>query len=104
LTHVAAARSHDTLLGYENVDIEQTRAEATRALSILDEHLAECEFDGQRWLAAGHPTIADIACFPFVALSTEGGIERSGYHQLNRWLRRFRQLPGFIVMPGIPTI
>jgi glutathione S-transferase len=103
LMHSAAARLHDMLLGYEDVDAERARRDAHGALRVLDEHLAECEFDGQDWIAARHPTIADIACFPYVALSTEGGVERSAYHQVNRWLRRFRGLQGFIVMPGVPT-
>jgi glutathione S-transferase len=103
LMHSAAARLHDLLLGYEEIDVERARRDAHAALRVLDEHLAECAFDGQPWLAAGHPTIADIACFPYVALSADGGIERSDYHQVNRWLRRFRQLPGFIVMPGVPS-
>jgi len=103
LMHSASARLHDMLLGYEEIDAERARRDAHAALRVLDEHLAECEFDGQPWLAASHPTIADVACFPYVALSADGGVERSGYHQVNRWLRRFRQLPGFIVMPGVPA-
>lgn len=101
LMQAAAARLHDMLLGYEEIDAERARRDAHAALRVLDEHLTECEFDGQLWLAAGHPTIADIACFPYVALSADGGIDRSGYHQVNRWVRRMRQLPGFIVMPGV---
>ena len=103
LMSASAARLHEMLIGYEHIDIDCARRGAHDALRVLDEHLAECEIDGQPWVAAQHPTIADIACFPYVALSTDGGIDRSAYHHVNRWLRRFRQLPGFIVMPGVPS-
>lgn len=103
LMNCSAARLHEMLIGYEHIDIDRARQGAHDALQVLDTHLAECEFAGQPWLAATHPTIADIACFPYTALSHDGGVDRSAYHHVNRWLRRVRQLPGFIVMPGVPS-
>jgi glutathione S-transferase len=69
---------------------------------VLDEHLWFAEQEGQDWLCStGHPTIADIACFPYVMLSEEGGINRLPYPAIRRWTDRVKRIPGFTVMPGI---
>ena len=52
-------------------------------------------------LFRSHPSIADIACFPYVALAGDGGITIEDYQAIRRWLERVRRLPGFSVMPGI---
>ena len=45
----------------------------TTLFRVLDEHLWFAEQEGRDWLCGpDHPTIADIACFPYVALSEEG--------------------------------
>ena len=97
----SGARLHD-MLGYPG-EIEQLRAEAKRAFRILDDHLTDQEFEDRHWLAAGHPTVADIACFPYVALGNDGGIPLDDYPAIGRWLRRVMALPGFVDMPGIPV-
>ncbi len=96
----SAARLHDGL-GYE-FDVEACRAGAHRLFRVLDEHLWFGEREGRRWVCpAPHPTIADLAIFPDVALSEEGGISRADYPAVRRWVDRVRHLPGFIGMPGI---
>lgn len=102
ITHTAsAARLHDALF-YDNIDIALVRAGAHRLFRILDEHLFFAEQHGEDWLCPGdHPSIADIACFPYVMLSEEGGIERIDYPAIRRWCDRLKRIPGFIVMSGI---
>ena len=96
----SAARLHDGLF-YE-FDIEACRAGAHRLFRILDEHLWFGEQERRDWLCPGvRPTIADIACFPYVMLSEEGGISRQDYPAIRRWLDRVRRIPGFEVMPGV---
>lgn len=96
----SAARLHDGLF-YE-FDIEACRAGAHRLFRILDEHLWFGEQQGRDWLVPGdHPTIADIACFPYVILSEEGGISRQDYPAIRRWCDRVKRIPGFIVMSGV---
>ena len=95
----SAARLHD-LLNYPG-DIASLRAAAHAAFLVLDDHLAEQELRGQNWVAGPDPTVADIACFPYVALSNDGGIARDEYPAIERWLDRVMRLPGFIDMPGI---
>ncbi|MCY4301552.1 MAG: glutathione S-transferase family protein [Aestuariivita sp.] len=97
----SVARLHDGLL-YSHVDSEAARLGAHKLFRILDEHLYFCEQVEQTWICPGdQPTLADIACFPYVMLSEEGGISRIDYPALRRWCDRFKRIPGFVVMPGI---
>jgi glutathione S-transferase len=94
------ARLHDALF-YE-ADIDACRAGAHRLFRVLDRHLWFAERRAAGWLCEGtHPTVADIAVYPYVQLSEEGGISRRDYPAIRRWTDRFRALPGFIVMPGV---
>jgi glutathione S-transferase len=96
----AAARLHDTM--FADVDIGRCRAGAHALLRILDEHLWFAEQSGEKWLAtAAQPSIADLACFPYVMLSEEGGISRLPYPAIRRWAERVKRVPGFIPMSGI---
>jgi glutathione S-transferase len=99
----SAARLHDGLF-YE-LDVMAARVGAHRLFRILDEHLWFREQEDRNWICnASHPTIADIACFPYTMLSEEGGISRQDYPSIRRWCDRCKRISGFIVMPGIfPT-
>ena len=99
----SAARLHDGL--FYDLDIDAARAGAHRLFRILDEHLWFAEREGQNFIATrDHPTIADVACFPYIMLSEEGGIQRQDYPAIRRWGDRFKRTRGFIVMSGIfPT-
>ncbi len=99
----SAARLHDNL-GYD-FNIDEVRAGAHRLFRVLDEHLWFREQEGQEWVcSASHPTIADLAIFPDVILSEEGGISRLDYPALRRWTDRVRRLDGFVLMPGIQPV
>lgn len=100
LMAASAARLHDAL-GY-NLDIDQARQSAHAAFRILDDHLTLREIENGQWIVGDHPTIADIACFPYVALAGDGGIGHEDYPALRNWMRNFRKLPGFHAMSGIP--
>jgi glutathione S-transferase len=85
-----------------DIDGDAARAGAHKLFRVLDEHLWFRENAGLNWLAsADHPTIADIACFPYVMLSEEGGISREEYPAIRRWTDRVKTIEGFISMPGI---
>lgn len=88
------ARLHDKF-GYE-LDVDLARRKAARILGLMDAHLA-----GTSWLALNRPTIADIACMPYVALGHEGGVSIDGYPAVAAWIQRVKALPGFIGMPEI---
>lgn len=96
----SAARLHDSL-DYP-FDIQACRTGAHRLFRVLDEHLWFRESEELDWVcSAGHPTIADLALFPDVALAGEGGITCQQYPALRRWMDRVKRIPGFTLMPGI---
>ena len=95
----SAARLHDAM-GYE-FDISACRRGARAVFRVLDDHLAERATAGRCWLVGEHPTIADLSCFPYAALSLEGGISLDEYPALRRWIWDIRHLSGFVGMAGI---
>lgn len=54
-----------------------------------------------QWLVLERPTIADIACMPYVALGWEGGVPLDPYPAVTAWVERIKGLPRFIPMPGL---
>jgi len=66
---------------------------AHNVLSTLDEHL-----QGRNWLAADHPTIADISNYSYIAHAPEGDVSLQHYPNIRTWLQRIEALPGFIPM------
>ena len=100
---LSAARLHDEM-SFE-CDIDACRAEAHRRLRILDAHLWFVERSPARWICGGDmPTVADIACFPYVMLSEEAGVAHRDYPAVRRWTDRIRRLPRFVPMSGIPIV
>ena len=100
-TNTASAARLHVNLGYD-FDLEACQAGAHRLFRVLDGHLWFREQEGLDWVASAEaPTIADIALFPDVVLSEEGGISRDDYPALRRWTERVQRLPGFVGMPGI---
>lgn len=93
------ARLHDMLL-YPG-DIEALRAAGHDCLREIEAHLVERRFAGGIWLVGDAPSIADIACFPAVALAADGGVTLDAYPSVRLWSRALRSLDRFIEMPGI---
>ncbi len=88
------ARLHDKF-GYQ-LDVDLARAKAAKVLTVMDQHLTS-----RSWLALGRPTIADIACMPYIALGHEGRVTLEPYPAVAAWVARVKALPGFISMPEI---
>jgi len=88
------ARLHDKF-GFE-IDVEVARIKAEKITSILETHLTERD-----WLCGDAPTIADIACFPYIALSHEGGVSLEPYPAVRAWIDRIKGLSGFVSMPAL---
>ncbi|WP_010142403.1 glutathione S-transferase family protein [Oceanicola sp. S124] len=85
-----------------DLDLAAAQARAHQLFERMDEHLWFREREGGNWLCRTlQPTLAEIACFPDVMLSEEGGIAREDYPALRRWSDRVKRIPGFEVMPGI---
>ncbi|MBZ9814530.1 glutathione S-transferase family protein [Mesorhizobium sp. CA7] len=96
---LGTARLHEMLLRPGN--IAALREQGIAALRELEAGLVEQHIRGQRFLASDRPTIADIACFPYVALAPDGGVSLDPYPAIRLWSRAVRSLEGFIEMPGI---
>ncbi len=78
-------------------DSAQAAAIAGSLLRFMEAHVA-----GRAWLAAPHPTIADLACYTYVAHAPEGGVSLDAYPAVQAWLRRVEALPRFKAMPPCP--
>lgn len=70
---------------------------STRLLAFMEGHLA-----GRSFLAAEHPTLADLACYSYVAHAPEGGISLAPYPAVRAWLARVEALPFFKPIPPSP--
>ena len=90
------ARARAVKVFGRDFDLASCQAYGRAGLKVLEQRLA-----GHRWLAAGKPTIADIACMPYVGLSWMGGIPLDDFPACRAWIDRVRALPGFVAMEGI---
>lgn len=88
------ARLHDKF-GY-SLDVERAREQAHQIIGVVEQHLSS-----RQWLELNRPTIADIACFPYIALSHEGNVSLDSYPHVKAWISRIKTLPRFIPMPAI---
>lgn len=77
-------------------DLAQCQDLGRSGLGVMENHLEK-----NRWLAADHPTIADIACYPYVALAPEGGVVLDEFPHIGQWIARIRSLPGYVGMSGL---
>lgn len=67
------------------------------AVRVLD--FMEGELATRDWLAGVQPTIADVACYSYIAHAPEGGIALASWPQVRAWIARVQALPGFVPMP-----
>ncbi len=77
--------------GIKTGNLEEYQEYGNRGLAVLESHLSNNE-----WLAQGHVTIADLACYPYVSVSPEGGFKLERFPAVQAWLKRVEALPGWI--------
>ena len=82
-----------------SLDIDKAHEKSKAILAVINKHLSR-----NNWLELNHPTIADIACFPYIALAHEGNISLTPYKNIQKWITRIIELPNFISMPGVEKI
>nr|WP_297354955.1 glutathione S-transferase [uncultured Caldimonas sp.] len=70
---------------------------AAQLFQVMNEHLGNRDY-----LAADHPTIADIALYTYTAHAPEGGVSLEPYPHVRAWLARIEALPGFVPMVRSP--
>ena len=82
--------------GYSG-NLETAQSNGRAALRLLEQRLRERE-----WLVGEGPTLADLACFPEVALTEDAEVSQAEFPGVRGWLARFRELERF-VPPHIPA-
>jgi glutathione S-transferase len=87
------------LFNATSINLERAIQKSEFILTQLNQHLAQ-----RQWLELGHPTIADVAVFPYIALVHDGKIDLDAYPHVLEWIDRVKHLPGFIGMSGIETL
>lgn len=89
------ARARAAILFQRPFDLEACHRDARSGVDALEERLG-----GNNWLAADHPTIADIACYPYVAVAEEGRFSLEPYPAVKAWLQRFEGIPDWVPLVG----
>jgi glutathione S-transferase len=84
--------------------IHSWTTQARHALTLVERRLAEAGPTG--WLVtADHPSIADLALYPYTRFAPMGGIPLEAYPATTAWLDRIRQRPGYQpLFPGRPDM
>jgi glutathione S-transferase len=90
----SAARAH--LKFGRELDYLTALSVSAEVMGIVEDRLRHHD-----WLALERPTIADVACYPYLALAGEGGIDVTPYPAIEKWFTRIAELPGYRGMPGI---
>lgn len=75
--------------------------EARAALALLE---AQLQRQGAGWVATmDHPSIADVALYPYTRMAPMGGIDLAAYPATLAWLQRIEEQPGYAALfPGEP--
>ncbi len=92
------ARARAVLRFQRPWDLAACQQLGRKGLDVLEGRLRDHD-----WLVTNTITIADIACYPYVALAPEGGVALDGYPEIRAWLAHISTLPGHVGMPGIET-
>ena len=79
-------------------DAEEVIARAHAILKHIDAELA-----GRTWLVGDRPTIADVALYSYIARAPEGNVDLTPYGEINAWLARIEELPGFVAFRKTPA-
>lgn len=76
--------------------LEESQVIGKLALNILNKKLSK-----STWLAdSRQATICDIACYPYTAMSNDGGVSVEPYPAVIRWIEDIERLDGYIALPG----
>ncbi|MEP5758789.1 MAG: glutathione S-transferase N-terminal domain-containing protein [Litoreibacter sp.] len=67
---------------------------STKLFDLMENHLAD-----RTWLVGDRATLADVACYSYVAVANEGELDLSAYPNINAWLKSVQGLDGFNDIP-----
>lgn len=88
----ALARRTKLLNG--DASLEEAQARTHKILSFMNNHLKK-----YTWLALDKITIADLACYPYVAVAEEAGVSLNEYENVKHWLANVESVEGIQAMP-----
>jgi glutathione S-transferase len=77
-------------------NMDECRDLAQQALGVLELRLNQAD-----WLVGKQISIADIACYPYVALAPEGGIDIAKFQAVAAWINRIELLPNYTPLPEV---
>jgi len=72
---------------------EDVIGRANGLLKAMDAQLA-----ARAWLVGDRATLADIACYSYIAAAPEGNVDLGAHSNVRAWLARIEALPGFVPM------
>lgn len=78
------------------IDVARAETITDATLRIIDHTLAQT-----RWLVDDELSIADLAIYPYLALSPEGQVDIAQYANILRWFGDIRRIEGYVGMPGM---
>ncbi|MET0026695.1 MAG: glutathione S-transferase family protein [Candidatus Thiodiazotropha sp.] len=87
------ARARITVILNKPFDLDQCHRDALSGVEAMERRLT-----AQDWLALDHPTLADVACYPYTSLAEEGRFSLQPYPAIREWLKRFEALTGWKAM------
>ncbi len=81
-----------------SLDHQVAKTKAHKLLAVMDTVLRQ-----QSFLVGTAVTIADIACYSYIAHAPEGGVGLQDYPSVRAWLSRIETLPRFVGMVRSPV-
>ena len=78
----------------QDADLIPHQVKGIGGLKLIDAQLGTRSF-----LCGENPTVADIACYPYVAMAGEGEIDIAPYSNIQAWMTRIQGMDGYIPLP-----
>ena len=75
------------------LDLKQAQSKSHKLLKLMNQILLK-----QPYLTGSQVTVADVACYSYIAHAPEGGVLLDDYISVLAWLDRIRSLPRFVPM------
>ena len=75
-----------------NINIERATQKAAFILTQLEQHLST-----RSWLEFDHPSIADVAIYPYIALARDGKINLDAYPNVLSWIEGYQLKAGHLM-------
>jgi glutathione S-transferase len=94
--YIATARYINKYLGLpkeREAEYHAKQVGGHKALSVMEKHLAQNKF-----FLGANATIADISLYAYTHVADEGGFDLSEYTHIQRWLKEFESISGYIKM------